>query len=104
MFNADLFWKSKKTELYLACYAAASCLQFMHSVNTYLEPPFHVPGTHFTSSIDRQHKHSVSVFLLENGNIVLVFSTSMTCLSVTCYFFPQCVSYSVARLAESLSY
>lgn len=69
------------------CYAAASCPQFMYGVNTYLEPPFHVPGMNFTNSINLQHKHSVAIFLLENRNVTLVFPTSAAFPSVTCYFF-----------------
>lgn len=80
------------------CYAAASCPQFMYDVNTYLEPPFHVPGMNFTSSINLQHKHSVAIFLLENRNVTLVFPTSTAFPSVTCHFSPD------ARLTEFQSY
>lgn len=86
------------------CYAAASCPQFMYGVNTYLEPPFHVPGMNFTNSINLQHKHSVAIFLLENRNVTLVFPTSIAFPSVTCYFFSWCKAHRVPKLLNVFLY
>lgn len=86
------------------CYAAASCPQFMYGVNTYLEPPFHVPGMNFTNSINLQHKHSVAIFLLENRNVTLVFPTSTAFPSVTCYFFSWCKAHRVPKLLNVFLY
>lgn len=86
------------------CYAAASCPQFMYGVNTYLEPPFHVPGMNFTNSINLQHRHSVAIFLLENRNVTLVFPTSTAFPSVFCYFFSRCKAHRVPKLLNVFLY
>lgn len=86
------------------CYAAASCPQFMHGANTYLEPPFHVPGMNFTNSINLQHKLSVAIFLLENRNVTLVFPTSTVFPSVICYCFSWCKAHRLPKLLNVFLY